>query len=79
MECVPSEMTSMEACILEVRCCCQLLVCDLSNHQKVLVHTDRACCFCPGERVMIEYNGAMTLSIPPQISADRICRVSQCC
>lgn len=78
MECVPETCAVMEACILEVRCC-QLLVCDLCTEQEVLVNTRHACCFCPGERVMIRYRGAMTLSMPPQISADRICRICQCC
>ena len=78
MEYVPAEAASMEACILEVQCN-QLLVRDLSNDQEVLVYTNRACCFCPGERVIIEYDGTMTLSLPPQISADRIYHGSQCC
>ena len=50
--------------------CCQLLVCDLNSCQEVLVHTNDACCFRPGQCVCITYSGAMTMSIPPQISAE---------
>ena len=53
--------------------CCDLLVCDLCACQEVLVHTNNACCFRPGQCVCIEYSGAMTMSIPPQISAQSIC------
>ena len=77
MESMPNENTTMRACVLRV-CCCQLLVCDLCTCQKVLVHTDDACCFRPGQRVCIEYSGAMTASIPPQITADSICRMTGC-
>lgn len=61
--------------------CCELLVCDLCNGREVLVHTDKACCFCPGQCVCIEYNGAMTMSIPPQISANcvRLLGNGNCC
>ena len=52
--------------------CCDLLVCDLCACQEVLVHTNNACCFRPGQCVCIEYSGAMTMSIPPQISAECI-------
>ncbi len=78
MENIPAPAAVMEACILEVMCD-QLLVRDLSTDQEVLVNTSQSCCFCPCERVVIEYNGAMTLSIPPQISADWIRRASHCC
>ena len=37
--------------------------------QEVVVNTNRACCFCPGDRVCVCHSGAMTMSIPPQISA----------
>ena len=49
---------------------CELLVCDMCGCQEVLVHTDNACCFQPGQCVCITYNGVMTRSIPPQITAD---------
>lgn len=81
-ECERREPVCMNACILRV-CCCELLVCDLCTSQEVLVHTPEACCFCVGERVCIEYSGAMTKSCPPQIHADCIKRLNNggnnCC
>lgn len=53
----------------------QLLVLDLDTRQQVVVHTPQARMFRPGEQVMIWYSGAMTNSIPPQITALRIQRV----
>ena len=61
----------MLACVLERRCGA-LLVCDCSTGQKVLVCSDQASAFRPGDRVCIEYSGAMTRSLPPQITAWRI-------
>ena len=74
------EPVIMKARILRVNCC-DLLVCDLCNGREVLVHTDKACCFCPGQCVCIEYSGAMTMSIPPQISANcvRMLGNGNCC
>lgn len=77
MESMPNEMTTMNACVVRV-CCCDLLVCDLCTSQEVLVHTSDACRFRVGEQVCIEYNGVMTASIPPQISADSIRRLTCC-
>ena len=62
------ETVTLKARILRV-CRCELLVCDLCGCQEILVHTDNACCFQVGQCVCIEYSGAMTMSIPPQISA----------
>ena len=45
-----------------------LLVRD-SSGQEILVYTRNARQFTPGDFVRIIYNGAMTLSLPPQISA----------
>ena len=45
-----------------------LLVRD-SSGQEILVYTRNAQQFTPGDFVRIIYNGAMTLSLPPQISA----------
>lgn len=59
-------------------CPCRLLVCDHATDQEVLVHTPNACCFSCGERVCIHYNGIMTMSIPPQISADCVYRAACC-
>ena len=73
------ENTNMTTCMCAVVLCMQnssLLVCDCSTQQKVLVHTDQACCFSVGDYVCIHYNGAMTMSIPPQISAQCISRIS---
>ena len=53
-----------------------LLVFDFSNRQQVQVNTNDAFRFCPGDLVRIRYNGAMTMSIPPQISAISIVRIS---
>ena len=60
---------TMKARILRV-CCCELLVCELCNCQEFRVHTDKACCFRPGQCVCITYSGAATMSIPPQINAE---------
>ena len=54
-----------------------LLVCDCCTRQRVVVHTDQACCFASGEHIRIEYSGAMTMSDPAQISATCISRM--CC
>ena len=70
------EPTVFQAVILEVRSR-QLLVCNCSTRQTILVHTDQAC-FSQGEQVLIQYSGAMTMSLPPQISAISITR-NHCC
>lgn len=66
-------MTTMYATVLCVDDDC-LLVCDCCTREKVIVHTPKAGCFCPGDRVCIRYNGQRTCSIPPQITACHICR-----
>ena len=53
-----------------------LLVFDFANRQQVQVNTNDAFRFRPGDLVRIRYNGAMTMSIPPQISAIRIMKIS---
>lgn len=65
------------ATVLEVRNS-SLLVLDCRTCQQVIVFAQNAWRFSIGDCVRIEYNGVMTLSIPPQISAMRICRV-RCC
>lgn len=67
--------TTMCATVLEVQQG-SLLVCDCCTHQQVQVNTDQACCFSVGDYLCIHYNGAMTMSIPPQISAQCISRIS---
>ena len=68
------ETTVFQAEVLEVRNC-QLLVCDCRTQQTVLVHTQRARCFSRGDCVEIEHSGAMTMNLPPQVSALRISRI----
>lgn len=53
----------------------RLMVIDKSSGQEVSVNT-KCLDFNKGDRVKIIYNGIMTLSLPPQISADRIIRMS---
>ena len=52
-----------------------LIVRDHANSQIVVVHTPWACRFRIGDRVRIQFSGAMTLSIPPQITAINIMRI----
>lgn len=68
---------TMVASVISVECC-SLLVCDHCTRQQVLVHTDEACCFSCGDCVCIHYNGAMTMSVPPQITATCITCVNTC-
>lgn len=49
-----------------------LLVRDRDTGQTVQVNTPTALRWRPGNVIRIEYSGAMTMSIPPQISAQRI-------
>lgn len=50
----------------------QLLVRDSKTDQEIEVNTRCNCNFRVGDKIIIFYNGAMTLSIPPQIGAIRI-------
>lgn len=61
----------MQAIVIEVQWN-RLLVLDLDTRQRVLVNTPDARFYQPGALVRIWYNGVMTRSIPPQISALRI-------
>lgn len=70
--------TTMLATVRQV-CPRNLLVCDHSTDQEVLVHTANACCFSRGDCVCIHFSGVMTMSIPPQITATCIHRVNCCC
>lgn len=70
---------TMYAMVIEIYNNCSLLVQDCSTGQDVVVFTANACRFRAGERILVEYSGAMTMSLPPQISADCIRRVSGCC
>lgn len=52
----------------------QVLVRDNSNNQEVLVHTRYSTAnLVAGDQVRIQFDGTMTTSIPPQISAQSIC------
>ena len=76
MESAMMEAVSMKARVLQVRDC-DLLVCDCRNQLEVLVHTPDSCRFQVGDQICIRYNGIMTMSLPPQISATDISR--GCC
>lgn len=52
----------------------RLMVVDSASQQEVAVNTN-CLNFNKGDKVKIIYNGIMTMSIPPQISADRIIRM----
>jgi hypothetical protein len=49
-----------------------LHVFDSAMSQRVIVHFRDACRFRVGDFVCIRYNGVMTASIPPQITATNI-------
>ena len=52
----------------------QVLVTDNSNGQEVLVNTNNSTGnLAAGDQVRIVFNGVMTASLPPQISAQSIC------
>ena len=52
----------------------QVLVTDNSNSQEVLVNTNNSTTnLAAGDQVRIVYDGIMTASLPPQISAQSIC------
>lgn len=51
-----------------------LLVRDAATGEEILVHTPNAQFFSPGDTVRIVFDGRMTLSIPPQITATSIQR-----
>ena len=52
----------------------QVLVTDNANGQEVLVNTEYSTSnLAAGDLVRIVYDGIMTASLPPQISAQSIC------
>lgn len=53
-----------------------LLVFDLSDRQQFKVITDEAARFRAGDLLRIRYDGTATKSIPPQITAEHITRLS---
>lgn len=62
---------TIQATVLSVTCN-SLLVLDNRTRQTVRVHYPDSCRFRRGNRVCIRYDGVMTMSIPPQISATSI-------
>ncbi len=64
-------MMTMCAVILEISDK-RLLVRDSTTDQEIVVNTRCNCNFRVGDRIIIFHNGAMTMSIPPQISAIQI-------
>lgn len=72
------DCVTMKARVTKV-CPCYLMVCDVCTGQEVQVNSSCACCYCVGDCVCIHYNGAMTNSLPPQISAESICHLDSCC
>lgn len=52
-----------------------LLVRDFDNNQEILVHLRDSRGFRIGEQIRIGFNGQMTRSIPPQITATSIQRI----
>lgn len=74
----------MSSCVTMTATVCEvtrssLLVCDCGTCQDVLVHYNNARCFNSGDKICIQFNGIMTASIPPQITATCIERISSCC
>lgn len=76
-DCDCDRTSTLTAQVLDVRCGA-LLVCDCENSQQVQVNTDDACSYEAGDRLQIQYNGTMTNSLPPQITATCIRRISSC-
>lgn len=57
---------------------CSLTVCDHGTQQVVVVHTPNACHYCVGDCLCIRFSGAMTMSLPPQITATCITKLPSC-
>lgn len=68
---------TMQATVRRVECDI-LYVFDHAMSQIVVVHTPNACRFRIGDFICIQYSGAMTMSIPPQITATNISAISRC-
>ena len=67
-------MVTMLATVVQSWNTTQVLVTDNANGQQVLVNTNYSTGnLAAGDQVRIVYNGVMTASIPPQISAQSIC------
>lgn len=67
-------MVTMLATVVQSWNTTQVLVTDNANGQQVLVNTNHNTSnLNPGDQVRIVFNGVMTTSLPPQISAQSIC------
>lgn len=66
----------IQGLVLEVRNKA-LLVLDIRNRRNVLVLTAKADNFCRGDIVFIAYDGRMTRSIPPQITANNVFTIAR--
>lgn len=70
-------MVTMTATVIEAGGS-QVLVRDNSNNQEVLVHTQNCTDnLMAGYMVQIVFDGSMTHSLPPQISAQSICIIRE--
>ncbi len=70
------ESISMAASVKEVRCH-SLIVRNVRTAEEIVVHTNDSFRFFCGDIVCIRYNGIMTRSIPPQITASCITLVKR--
>ena len=67
-------MVTMRATVVQSWNTSQVLVTDNANGQQVLVNTNyNTGNLTAGDQVRIVFNGVMTASLPPQISAQSIC------
>lgn len=67
-------MVTMLATVVQSWNTSQVLVTDNANGQQVLVNTNyNTSNLTAGDQVRIVFNGVMTASLPPQISAQSIC------
>ena len=67
-------MVTMLATVVQSWTTSQVLVTDNANGQQVLVNTNyNTGNLTAGDQVRIVFNGVMTASLPPQISAQSIC------
>ena len=67
-------MVTMLATVVQSWNTTQVMVTDNANGQQVLVNTGYDTGnLVPGDQVRIVYDGVMTASLPPQISAQSIC------
>ena len=53
-----------------------LLVFDLTQHRQLQVNTRSAARFRAGDLLRIEYSGALTKSVPPQLTPLHIAKLS---